>query len=99
MIKIWIRAKGPINPINLIEPTCAFCTVGSYASLSVCPSVWTGPKIRLDNNQENMNYTLKKFLLVNIGFFVKIQATAVPLVEDIGKQIISMCLYVNLFKV
>ncbi len=23
----------------IIEPTCAYCTVGSYASLSVCPSV------------------------------------------------------------
>ncbi len=22
-----------------IEPTCAYCTVGSYASLSICPSV------------------------------------------------------------
>ncbi len=24
-----------------IEPICATCMVGSYASLSVCPSVWT----------------------------------------------------------
>ncbi len=32
------------HPAILLEPTCAFCTVGSYASLSVCLSVcvdWT----------------------------------------------------------
>ncbi len=29
----------------IFEPTCALCTVGSYASLSVCLSVWTWPKI------------------------------------------------------
>ena len=30
-----------------------------------------------------MNYTLKKFLPVNKEFFVKILATAVPLVDDL----------------
>ncbi len=25
--------------MSFIEPTCAYCTVGSYALLSVCPSV------------------------------------------------------------
>ncbi len=38
----------------IFEPTCAICMVGSYASLSVRPSVrlsvWTRPKIRLENN-------------------------------------------------
>ncbi len=35
----------------IFEPTCPLCTMGSYASLSVCLSVvWTGPKIRLENN-------------------------------------------------
>ncbi len=29
-----------------------------------------------------MNYTLKKLLLVNMEFLVKIQATAAPLVEE-----------------
>ncbi len=33
------------------EPTCAFCTMGSYASLCVCLYVWTLPK-RLDNNSK-----------------------------------------------
>ncbi len=33
-----------------------------------------------------MNYTLTKFLLVNMEFFVKIQATAAPLVEEIGTK-------------
>ena len=32
--------------LALFEPTCAYCTVGSYASLSVCPSV----RPSLDNN-------------------------------------------------
>ncbi len=31
-----------------------------------------------------MNYTLEKFLPVNVEFFVKIQATAAPLVEEMG---------------
>ncbi len=30
---------GIWNRKTLFEPTCANCTVGSYASLSVCPSV------------------------------------------------------------
>ncbi len=35
-----------------IEPTCALCTVGSYASLSVCPSVCPSglDQKSLDNN-------------------------------------------------
>ncbi len=45
-----------IFSVWFIEPTCAFCTVGSYASLSVRPSVWTGPKIRLDNNSYLRKY-------------------------------------------
>ena len=28
--------------VRLVEPTCASCTVGSYASLSVCLSVQVG---------------------------------------------------------
>ena len=31
-----------------------------------------------------MNYTLTKFLLVNVEFSIKIQITAVPLVEEMG---------------
>ncbi len=37
----------------LFEPTCAYCTMGSYASLSVCLS--------LDNNSLNNNAYLKKY--------------------------------------
>ncbi len=33
-----------------------------------------------------MNYTLKKFLLVNMEFFLKIQATAAPLVKETGTK-------------
>ncbi len=32
-------AWDPLKPILLFEPASACCTVGSYASLSVCPSV------------------------------------------------------------
>ena len=31
--------NSPVEAHPLFEPTCANCTVGSYASLSVCPSV------------------------------------------------------------
>ncbi len=30
---------------DIFEPTCAFCTVGSYASLSVCPSGFVRPTL------------------------------------------------------
>ena len=33
-----------------------------------------------------MDYTLKKFLPVNMEFFIKIQATAAPLVEKVGTK-------------
>ena len=48
------RLDYMLSGILVFEPTRAFCTVGSYAlltvRLSVCPSVWTWPKIRLDFN-------------------------------------------------
>ncbi len=33
-----------------------------------------------------MNYTLKKILRVNMEFFIKIQATAAPLVAEMGTK-------------
>ena len=38
-----------ISSFLIFEPTCAYCTVGSYASLSVCPSVCLS-LFTLDNN-------------------------------------------------
>ena len=35
----------------IFEPTCAFCTVGSYAPLSVCPSVRPSVCMDLTKNQ------------------------------------------------
>ncbi len=42
------RSAFNFNIKLLFEPTSATCTVGSYASFSVCSlySVWTGPKIK-----------------------------------------------------
>ncbi len=35
-----VQGKGRrVGTQFAFEPTCAYCTVGSYASLSVCPSV------------------------------------------------------------
>ena len=34
-----LQPAQPCPRASFVEPTCAFCTVGSYASLSVCPSV------------------------------------------------------------
>ncbi len=48
-------AGFPDHPAAIFEPTCACCTVGSYASLSVCLSV-TLPKFRLDNNSYLRKY-------------------------------------------
>ena len=49
----------PLQGVCIFEHTCALCTVGSYASLSVhlsvCPSV-TGPKFRLENNSYLRKY-------------------------------------------
>ena len=45
------RMEKIVNLPYIFEPTCAYCAMGSYASLSVCPSV------TLDNNSY-----LKKYL-------------------------------------
>ena len=34
-----IRLEEDKRDLHFIEPTCALCTVGSFVSLSVCPSV------------------------------------------------------------
>ena len=44
-----------------------------------------------------MNYTLKKFHLVNMEFFLKIQATAVPLVEETGTKYLFIFRLTNVF--
>ena len=43
-----------------------------------------------------MNYTLKK-IPVNVGFFVKIQATVVPLVEKTGTKYVLFFRLTSLF--
>ncbi len=52
------RVMSGKNVSSLFEPTCAYCTVGSYASLSVCPSVC--PSVRLSVTLDNNSY-LKKY--------------------------------------
>ena len=56
--KVQCLFKKETQMTNIVEPTCAYCTRGSYASLSVCPSVchWIIIHISLDNNSYLRKY-------------------------------------------